>query len=82
MGSFIADEKKETDHLLALEGANESTLKLFQIDLLDYNSILIAVKGTLGIFHVASPNIICEVQDPEVPIYLDFCMECLLSSVT
>ncbi|KAL2895060.1 Cinnamoyl-CoA reductase 1 [Bienertia sinuspersici] len=59
------NEKKETDHLLALEGADEERLKLFQMDLLDYNSIIAAVKGTDGILHLASPNVIGQVQDPQ-----------------
>lgn len=59
------DDKKETEHLLALEGANEKNLELFQMDLLDYESIVAAVKGTAGVFHLASPNVIGQVKDPE-----------------
>ncbi|KAL6967733.1 hypothetical protein U1Q18_033543 [Sarracenia purpurea var. burkii] len=54
---------KETKHLEALEGA-ESRLRLFQMDLLDYDSVFAAIKGTVGIFHIASPCI-AVVEDPE-----------------
>lgn len=57
-------DEKETKHLQALEGA-ESRLRLFQIDLLDYDSIVAAVNGTTGVFHLASPCIVDEVKDPE-----------------
>lgn len=55
---------KETKHLEALEGA-ESRLRLFQIDLLDYDSIVAAMTGTSGVFHLASPCIVDKVHDPE-----------------
>ncbi|XAR58882.1 Cinnamoyl-CoA reductase [Bertholletia excelsa] len=35
------------------------------MDLLDYASIFAAVKGAVGVFHVASPCIVDEVKDPE-----------------
>ncbi|KAM1951039.1 hypothetical protein ACFX15_005692 [Malus domestica] len=55
----------ETKHLEALVEGAESRLRLFQIDLLDYNSILAAVNGCSGVFHLASPCIIDTVHDPE-----------------
>ncbi|KVI03743.1 NAD-dependent epimerase/dehydratase [Cynara cardunculus var. scolymus] len=58
------DDEKETKHLEALEGA-ESRLRLFQIDLLDYDSIVAAVTGASGVFHLASPCIVDQVHDPE-----------------
>lgn len=58
------NDEKETKHLLALEGADKG-LSLHQIDLLDYDSIVAAIKGTSGVFHLASPNVIGQVQDPE-----------------
>ncbi|KAF9596696.1 hypothetical protein IFM89_012895 [Coptis chinensis] len=58
------NDEKETKHLEALQGA-ESSLHLFQIDLLDYNSLLASINGTLGVFHVASPCIVDRVTDPE-----------------
>ncbi|KAM7527637.1 hypothetical protein LguiB_031047 [Lonicera macranthoides] len=57
-------EEKETKHLQALEGA-ESRLRLFQIDLLHYDSIFAAITGTSGVFHLASPCIIDPIYDPE-----------------
>ncbi|KAL3354920.1 hypothetical protein AABB24_019151 [Solanum stoloniferum] len=58
------NDEKETKHLLALEGA-ESRLRLYQIDLLDYDSIVSAITGTVGVFHLASPCTVDEVKDPE-----------------
>ncbi|KAL0460185.1 UNVERIFIED_CONTAM: Cinnamoyl-CoA reductase 1 [Sesamum latifolium] len=58
------EDEKETKHLEAMEGA-ESRLRLFQMDLLDYDSIVPAVTGATGVFHVASPCIVDEVDDPQ-----------------
>ncbi|XP_041995066.1 phenylacetaldehyde reductase-like [Salvia splendens] len=58
------NDEKETKHLQALEGA-ESGLRLFQIDLLDYDSIVAAVTGAAGVFHLASPCIVDRVEDPQ-----------------
>ncbi|KAL1558526.1 phenylacetaldehyde reductase-like [Salvia divinorum] len=55
-------DERETKHLEAMEGAN-SRLRLFQIDLLDYDSIFAAVSGSAGVFHLASPCIIHQIQD-------------------
>lgn len=63
--SLFAEDENETKHLQAMEGA-EARLRLFQIDLLDYGSIVPAVHGCAGVFHLASPCIVDEVQDPEV----------------
>ncbi|XVF20364.1 hypothetical protein REPUB_Repub11eG0191800 [Reevesia pubescens] len=57
-------DEKETKHLESLEGA-ESRLRLFQIDLLDYDSIVAAINGCSGVFHLASPCIIDQVHDPQ-----------------
>ncbi|ONH99805.1 hypothetical protein PRUPE_6G051400 [Prunus persica] len=57
-------DEGETKHLEALEGA-ATRLRLFQIDLLDYNSIFAAINGCSGVFHLASPCIVDQVQDPE-----------------
>lgn len=65
---LCAEDEKETKHLLALEGA-ESRLRLFQIDLLNYDSIVAAMTGTTGVFHLASPCIVDKVDDPEVVSY-------------
>ncbi|KAL2899305.1 Cinnamoyl-CoA reductase 1 [Bienertia sinuspersici] len=57
-------DEKETKHLEALQGA-QSSLRLFQIDLLDYDSIVPAISGTFGVFHLASPCIVDQVHHPE-----------------
>ncbi|XP_057782584.1 phenylacetaldehyde reductase-like [Salvia miltiorrhiza] len=57
-------DERETKHLQALEGA-ESRLRLFQIDLLDYDSIVAAATGAAGVFHLASPCIVDRVEDPQ-----------------
>ncbi|CAI9288142.1 unnamed protein product [Lactuca saligna] len=57
-------DEKETKHLEALEGA-ESRLRLFQIDLVDYESIVAAVTGASGVFHLATPIIVDQVHDPQ-----------------
>lgn len=62
---MVTDDEKETEHLKALEGAG-TRLRLFQIDLLDYDSIVAAVNGCVGVFHLASPCIVDQVLDPEV----------------
>ncbi|XP_050226156.1 phenylacetaldehyde reductase [Mercurialis annua] len=59
------NDEKETEHLKSLEGATESNLHLYQIDLLDYGSILSAITGCTGVFHLASPCIVDQVQDPQ-----------------
>ncbi|XP_073289428.1 phenylacetaldehyde reductase-like [Primulina huaijiensis] len=57
-------DDKETKHLESIAGA-ESRLRLFQMDLLDYSSILAAVSGASGVFHVASPCFFNPVSDPK-----------------
>ncbi|KAH9604265.1 hypothetical protein KSS87_008094 [Heliosperma pusillum] len=52
------------DHLRKLEKASEN-LKLFKADLLDYDSISAAIKGCVGVFHVASPVPSSSVPNPE-----------------
>ncbi|KAG2669889.1 hypothetical protein I3843_14G057200 [Carya illinoinensis] len=58
------EDESETKHLEALEGAG-ARLRLFQIDLLNYASILTAVSRCAGVFHLASPCIVDEVLEPE-----------------
>ncbi|CAA0812009.1 NAD(P)-binding Rossmann-fold superfamily protein [Striga hermonthica] len=57
-------DERETKHLEAMDGA-PSRLRLFQMDLLHYDSIAAAVAGTAGVFHVASPCIVDQVKDPD-----------------
>ncbi|KAL4299783.1 hypothetical protein AHAS_Ahas17G0135400 [Arachis hypogaea] len=58
------NDDTETKHLEALEGAS-TRLRLFQIDLLQYETIVAAVRGCSGVFHLASPCIVDEVHDPQ-----------------
>ncbi|KAM7259206.1 hypothetical protein ACFE04_014947 [Oxalis oulophora] len=58
------NDDKETKHLEALPLA-DSRLRLFQMDLLNYDSILEAIKGCDGVFHLASPCIVDQVDDPK-----------------
>ncbi|XP_057782581.1 cinnamoyl-CoA reductase CAD2-like isoform X1 [Salvia miltiorrhiza] len=60
-------DERETKHLEAMEGA-DSRLRLFQIDLLDYDSIVAAVSGAAGVFHLASPCIIDQIEDPQAEL--------------
>lgn len=59
----LADTKK-TEHLLALDGANER-LKLFKADLLEECSFEQAIEGCEAVFHTASP-VKFTVTDPQV----------------
>ncbi|CAA3013547.1 cinnamoyl- reductase 1 [Olea europaea subsp. europaea] len=61
----LVEDEKETKHLEDFEGA-KSRLLLFQMDLLNYDSIVTAITGTTGVFHLASPCTVDEVRDPEV----------------
>ncbi|ESW14159.1 hypothetical protein PHAVU_008G257700 [Phaseolus vulgaris] len=58
------NDEGETKHLEALDGASER-LRLFQMELLHYDSVLAAVCGCAGVFHVASPCTVEQVQDPQ-----------------
>ncbi|XP_042415326.1 phenylacetaldehyde reductase-like [Zingiber officinale] len=60
---FLGD-KVETAHLRSLPGSS-NRLRLFQINLLDPDSILAAIHDVSGVFHLASPFIITRVQDPQ-----------------
>ncbi|KAG6490127.1 hypothetical protein ZIOFF_051410 [Zingiber officinale] len=57
-------DKVETAHLRSLPGSS-NRLRLFQINLLDPDSILAAIHDVSGVFHLASPFIITRVQDPQ-----------------
>ncbi|TKY56518.1 Cinnamoyl-CoA reductase 1 [Spatholobus suberectus] len=58
------NDEAETKHLEALDGAS-ARLHLFQMDLLRYDSVLSAVRGCAGVFHLASPCIVDQVHDPQ-----------------
>ncbi|MBA0707315.1 hypothetical protein Golax_019366, partial [Gossypium laxum] len=47
-------DRKKTEHLLALDGANER-LHLFKAELLEEGSFDSAVEGCIGVFHTVSP---------------------------
>ncbi|XP_010443586.1 PREDICTED: cinnamoyl-CoA reductase 1-like [Camelina sativa] len=57
-------DEKETKHLEALEGA-ATRLHLFEMDLLQSDTVSAAINGCSGVFHLASPCIVDEVQDPQ-----------------
>ncbi|RLN11318.1 cinnamoyl-CoA reductase 1-like [Panicum miliaceum] len=54
-------------HLKVLEGAGER-LQLLKADLLDYNSVVSAVAGCEGVFHVASPVPSGRSSNPEIHV--------------
>lgn len=55
-------------HLNKLDGATDN-LKLFRADLLDYDSLLSAVEGCTGVFHVACPVMTSPLVNPEARSY-------------
>lgn len=59
-GTVRNPEDQKNAHLKQLEGAEER-LTLVKADLMDYNSLLNAINGCQGVFHVASPV----TDDPE-----------------
>ncbi|KAF6151106.1 hypothetical protein GIB67_010005 [Kingdonia uniflora] len=65
-GNFRAGDEKNA-HLRKLDKASEN-LKLFKADLLDYSSLLAAIEGCIGVFHVASPVPSGAVPNPEVEL--------------
>ncbi|KAF3336108.1 Cinnamoyl-CoA reductase 1 [Carex littledalei] len=60
-----SDEKYA--HLKRLENASENLI-LFKADLLDFVSVVSAVAGCEGVFHVASPVPSSKVPNPEVEV--------------
>lgn len=60
---FVEDAKN--NHLKKLEESSDR-VKLFKADLLNYDSILMAVRGCNGVFHVACPVPSSSVPNPEV----------------
>lgn len=59
------DEKYSHLHRMEKESKN---LELVKADLLDYDSIVSAIHGCTGVFHVASPVPSTTVPNPEVMI--------------
>lgn len=59
------NDEKETKHLLQEAADDPTRLRLFEVDLLNYESLFNAITATVGVFHVASPCIVDRVDDPE-----------------
>ncbi|KAG8377209.1 hypothetical protein BUALT_Bualt08G0004400 [Buddleja alternifolia] len=66
-GTLRNPEDDKNAHLKKLDNSPEK-LKLFKADLLDFDSILAAIKGCEGVFHVASPVPPSSVLNPEVEV--------------
>ena len=64
---LFAENERETKHLMSLEGAEEN-LELFQIDLLDFDTLARAIGQSNGVFHLASPCSLDPCKDPQVII--------------
>lgn len=58
---------RKTEHLLSLEGAIER-LHLFRANLLEEGSFDAAIDGCDGVFHIASPVLLGEVNDPQAEL--------------
>lgn len=65
----LSDDEKNA-HLKTLEKAKEN-LQLFKANLLDYDSLFLAIKGWNGVFHVAS-LVLGNVTNPEARYLLSF----------
>uniref|UniRef100_A0A7N0UTQ2 NAD-dependent epimerase/dehydratase domain-containing protein n=1 Tax=Kalanchoe fedtschenkoi TaxID=63787 RepID=A0A7N0UTQ2_KALFE len=63
-GTLREPSDQKYAHLWTLDKAAEN-LKVFKADLLDYQSILTALEGCDGVFHVASPVPSSSVPNPE-----------------
>ncbi|XP_042447780.1 cinnamoyl-CoA reductase 1-like [Zingiber officinale] len=55
-------------HLKELHPTATDNLKLFKVDLLDYESVASAIAGCEGVFHVASPVPFARVPNPETEV--------------
>ena len=73
---YDADDPRKTEHLLALEGAEER-LQLFKANLLEEGSFDSAIDGCQGVFHTASP-FYHDVKDPQVCVCLSLCLICII----
>lgn len=61
---LVSDDDGKNAHLQKLEKASDN-LKLFKVDMLNYDDVASAIAGCEGVFHVASPVISTKVPDPE-----------------
>ncbi|KAF3446938.1 hypothetical protein FNV43_RR12118 [Rhamnella rubrinervis] len=66
-GTIREPKDDKYSHLNKFEKASEN-LKLFKADLLNYDSMLSAIEGCSGVFHVASPVPSTTVPNPEVEV--------------
>ncbi|KAJ7514325.1 hypothetical protein O6H91_23G039300 [Diphasiastrum complanatum] len=82
IGTVRDPDEEKNAHLKRLEGANER-LTLLKADLLDYESIVRAVKGVDGVFHTACPvtDNLDIVQGPAVQGTLNVLKACSESNV-
>ncbi|KAG5542703.1 hypothetical protein RHGRI_015730 [Rhododendron griersonianum] len=69
-GTVRDPQNDKNAHLKKLEKASEN-LKLFKVDLLDYNSLSAAITGCDGVFHVACPVPFGSISNPEARIPRD-----------
>ncbi|RWR72748.1 Cinnamoyl-CoA reductase 2 [Cinnamomum micranthum f. kanehirae] len=80
-GTVREPDDEKNAHLKILDKAKEN-LQLFKANLLDYDSLLSAIKGCNGVFHVASPvlgNI--ELIEPAVTGTLNVLKACSVMSI-
>ncbi|KAJ0988114.1 hypothetical protein J5N97_006470 [Dioscorea zingiberensis] len=63
-GTVRDPSNERNSHLMKLDKASEN-LRLFKVELLDYDSVLAAIAGCQGVFHVASPVPATKVSNPE-----------------
>ncbi|XP_058073385.1 cinnamoyl-CoA reductase 1-like [Magnolia sinica] len=66
-GTVRDPDDEKNAHLKKLEKGSEN-LQLFKANLLDYNSLCVAIAGCSGVFHVASPVPPGSVPNPEIEL--------------
>lgn len=69
-GWYKTGDPRKTEHLRALEGADER-LELFEADLLEEGSFDSVIDGCVGVFHTASPVIVVT-TNPQVKSYYHY----------
>ncbi len=58
-------KKEKYDHLLEIAQVSEGELKIFEADLLEKGSYLLAMEGCDRVFHIASPFLISNIKNPQ-----------------
>lgn len=71
---FCLGDEKKTEHLLALDGANER-LKLFKGNLLEEGSFEQAIEGCDAVFHTASPVSLTATDHQVYSRYISPCLD-------